>query len=146
MCTSKFKVKLSRGDSPLQALTATELRWTDMDWLQPASAHDHGQGAGHPHSENEDSGSGESVWEEVDEDGDDPESKARIKYLTRIRLLKRLVTAHITGKLQKLVTAFRAANPPKKAPHGSSPTKGKPTPAPVTKERVKKDAKGGTDV
>ena len=84
--------------------------WSDKDWLKHASRE---AIAGAPEGANcsdTASDSGESIWEEVDEGARDDQSIAMLKHLRRIRLLRRIVTAFHSGKLVRMLAAYRAAN------------------------------------
>lgn len=104
--------------------------WSDHDWLKHASGHDI-HDVGNEAQDGPDSDSGESVWEEVTEAPTDAASLVILKKLKSRRLLRRIVTAHQSGKLIKILTAFRAtfnSKPPNRR-HGicSSPSK-RPSP------------------
>ena len=59
------------------------------------------------------SDSEESVWECVAE-CETQESQEELKRLMKIQLLRRVVAAHISGKLVRMLTEYRLANPPPK--------------------------------
>jgi len=104
--------------------------WSDHDWLKHASGHD-SHDVCNDAQDGPDSDSGESVWEEVTEAPTDAASLEILKKLKRRRLLRRIVTAHQSGKLIKILTAFRATfnskSPNRRRGVGSSPSK-RPSP------------------
>jgi hypothetical protein len=103
--------------------------WSDQDWLKSASGHEHGGGQERADDKDEESDSGESVWELVEDDEHDEEWMAEVKRLTRIRLLHRIVTAYHSGKLLKMLTAYREAHPTKSPYKGSRHISAAPSPA-----------------